>query len=115
MRSAAGLDGLQPDTLTLCAPLDAPPLLLTQRWPSHTPPVSPGGAERKGRAAHEKKVTRLPLRFKLGSVTELGSVGTEVVVAMGSSAGWTDVDVNRETFEWMRAKRSRRSGGEFEC
>lgn len=79
--SEAGFDGLQPDTLTLCAPLDAPP--------------AP------------------PLGFEFGSLTKLGRVGTGVLVAVGSSAGWTDVDVNRETFEWMRVKRSRQSAGEF--
>lgn len=118
--SEAGLDGLQPDTLTLCAPLDAPPL------PPHPAPActhSPRvpwrrGAQGQGCAgpsASKSSSEAPPLGFEFGSLTKLGRVGTEVLVAVGSSAGWTDVDVNRETFEWMRVKRSRQSAGEFVC
>lgn len=131
-----GLNGVRPGSLTLCTSLDSPP-------PHPAPPLPPCNTTLEGFPApacpHSSRVpwrcraqgqgspgcggyrasksSNEPLLTGFGSLAELGHTGPETHVAVGSTAisgcSLADVDVNTETFEWMRVKRSQRRAGKF--
>lgn len=77
------------DSLTLCAPQDAPFSLVTQRRPAHTTPVSPCRCTARGQiCAGPSSKEEPPLGFEFGSITELGDVGTDVLVAQPTAPLW---------------------------